>query len=89
MHGWPKGWLGLELAAWFGGAAARGTGTTRVLVAGGKVLPVSSWGPQGGRRARLSGVELTRVAAWRRGGGGCFGRQRSTVARQLRWPMVA
>jgi hypothetical protein len=41
-------------------------------------------GPQGGRRARLSGVELTRAAARRRGGGGCFGRQRSSTGRELR-----
>jgi hypothetical protein len=29
-------------------------------------------GAQGGRRARRSGVELTRAAAQRGGGGGCF-----------------
>jgi hypothetical protein len=106
MHGRPKGWLGLGLAARSDGEAAHGAGTVRVhrsrspctaracdgavacsltaqwWLASGKVLPVSSRGPQGGRRTRRSGAELTQVmrAAWRR--------RRSMVARQLRWPMV-
>jgi hypothetical protein len=39
-------------------------------------------GAQGGRRARRSGVELTRAAARRRGGGGCFGRWMTSTV----WP---
>jgi hypothetical protein len=57
-------------------------------LAGGKVLPVSSRGPQGGCRARWLGVELTRAVARCRGGGGCFGRRCSSVGRELRWPVA-
>jgi hypothetical protein len=73
-HGRLKGWLGLGLAAWSSGETARDAVTAcdgavvcspaaRWWLAGGKVLPVSLRGPQGGRRARRSGVELTRAAA--------------------------
>jgi hypothetical protein len=98
-RGRPKGWLGLGLATRSDGEAARGTGTARTRddavarspvawwwLASGKVLPVSLRGPQGGRRARRSGVELTRAAARQRGGGGCFERRLSSVGRELRWP---
>jgi hypothetical protein len=61
-RGQPKGWLGLSLVARTGGDAARGAVASRWRLAGGKVLLVSSWGPQGGRWARQSGVELTRAA---------------------------
>jgi hypothetical protein len=57
-------------------------------LADGKVLPVSLRGPQGGHRARRSGAELTRAAARRGCGGGCFGRRHSSVGRELRWPVA-
>jgi hypothetical protein len=61
----------------------------RLMVAGQcKVLPVSSWGPQGGCWAKRSGVELTRAAAQRRGGGRCFGRWHSSAGIELRWPLA-
>jgi hypothetical protein len=69
------------------GLVARST-VARWRLAGGKVLPVSSWGPQGGHRARRSGVELTRAVVLWRGGGGCFGRRRSSVGRELQWSTV-
>jgi hypothetical protein len=96
-HGRPKGWLGLGLAARSCGEMARGavrsacdgavacSSTTRWRLAGSKVLPVSLQGPQGGRWARWSGVELTRAAARHGGGGVFFGRRRSSVGRELRW----
>jgi hypothetical protein len=55
---------------------------------GDKVLPVSLWGPQGGHRARRSGVELTRAVARWRGSGGCFGQRRSSAGRELQWPVA-
>jgi hypothetical protein len=92
-----RGWLGLGLAAWSGGEAARDTRARGVVacssaahwwLAGGKGLPVSSWGPQGQCWARWSGVELTRAVTRLGGGGGCFGRRRSSTGRELRWPIV-
>jgi hypothetical protein len=53
-----------------------------------KVLPVSSWGPQGGRWARQSGAELTRTAVQRGGGGEVSGQQRSLAGRELWWPVA-
>jgi hypothetical protein len=82
------------LAAWSPRAArARDDAVTRSLaalwrLASSKVLPVSSRVPQGGHRARRLGVELTRMAARRRGGGGCFGRRHSSAGGELRWPVV-
>jgi hypothetical protein len=34
------------------------------------------------------GVELTRAVTRHRGGGGCFGRRRSSAGRELRWPVA-
>jgi hypothetical protein len=42
-------------------------------------------GPQGGRRARRSWVELTRATTRRGGSAGCFGQRRSSAGRELRW----
>jgi hypothetical protein len=60
----------------------------RCWLAGCKVLPVSSRGPQGGHRARRSGAELTRTAVQRGGGGEVSGQRHSSVGRELRWPVV-
>jgi hypothetical protein len=62
--------------------------TARWQLADGKVLLVSSRGPQGGRWARRSRVELTRAATRHRGGGGCFGQRCSSVGRELHWAVA-
>jgi hypothetical protein len=60
----------------------------RWWLAGDKVLPVCSRGPQGGRRARRSGAELTRTAVRREGGGEVSGQRGSPVGRELWWPVA-
>jgi hypothetical protein len=67
-------------------ARARDDAVTRSLAALWRL--VSSRVPQGGHRARRLGVELTRMAARRRGVGGCFGRRHSSAGGELRWPVV-
>jgi hypothetical protein len=52
---------------------------------GGKVLSMSTRGPQGGCRARRLEVELTRAATRHGGGGGCFCRRPSSAGRELQW----
>jgi hypothetical protein len=49
----------------------------RCWLACGKVLPVSSWGPPGGRRATRAEARLTEGGGRLRGGGGGSVRRRS------------
>jgi hypothetical protein len=60
----------------------------RWWLAGDKVLSLSSWGPQGGHQVRRTGVELTRMAVRHGGGGEVSGQRRSSVGRELQWPMA-
>jgi hypothetical protein len=68
-------------------AVARSPMARRSL-AGGKVLSVSSRGPQGGRRAQRSGAELTRTAVRLGGGEEVSGERCALAGRELRWPVV-
>jgi hypothetical protein len=52
------------------------------------VLSVSLRGPQGGRQARQSGVELTRTAVQHGHGGEVSGQQHLLAGRELRWPVA-
>jgi hypothetical protein len=70
-----------------GAQFARGTAQWRL--AGGKVLPVSLRGPQGGRRARRSGVELTRAVVRHGGSGETSEHRRLAAGRVARWSPMA
>jgi hypothetical protein len=61
---------------------------TQWWLAVGKVLPVSSRGPPAGHRARRSGAELTQIAVQRGGDGEVSRQRRSSVERELQWPVV-
>jgi hypothetical protein len=64
-------------------------GTARWRLAGGKVLTVSLRGPQGGRRARWSGVELTRAVVRCGGSGETSEHRRLAAGRVAQWSPMA
>jgi hypothetical protein len=97
MHGRPKGWLGLGLAARSGGETTRitvrdardGTLVGLLVVAGQRQGAAGELaGATGRASSKAVGVELTRAAARRAGCGGCFGWRCSSAGRELWWPVV-
>jgi hypothetical protein len=69
-----------------GGGAARSP-IAQWWLAGGKVLPASSWGPPGGRRARRAEAGLTEGGGRLRGGvaARCGGARQGPRWREGRW----